>query len=107
MPFAAPKVVGDPGSLLHLARGQDAARYFGADHMNAWLALRIDTAPQPLRPELIVRDLARHPFLRMGPEQLDVGPNRGIVFSFRPRLELGFGNAQHFRGGHGHLALSL
>jgi hypothetical protein len=50
--------------------------------VHAGLALGVHSAAQPLRPELVVRDLAGGPFFRIGAEQLNVVSNRLLVFGF-------------------------
>src|SRR5579883_1969996 len=61
--------------------------------MHAGLPLRIDPAPQPVRPELIVANLLREIGFGLLPEEFDILANRSIVF-FRNELEVanGFGD---------------
>ncbi len=57
--FAARKLVGDAPHLAHLIGRQQPARNLGADHMDVRLALAIDAAAEALRPQFVVRHLAR------------------------------------------------
>ena len=47
-PLPPPNSSATAGQLVHLARGQQSARNFGADHVNAGLPLRVDAAAQAL-----------------------------------------------------------
>ncbi len=90
VPFATAELVGDPGQLIHLRGGHRAARDLGADHVDAGLPLRVDTAAESLRAELVVVDLAGHPLFRVRTEQFDVGSNGCVVLGFGGGNRIGF-----------------
>ncbi len=103
--LATSKLVGYAGKLIHLLRRQQAARNLCPDHVDAGLALRIHTPAEPLRAELVVVDLARYPLLGVGAEQLDVGPNGGVVLSFGGGGEIEI--VYRFRSRHVNTSISI
>jgi hypothetical protein len=93
--FAARALVGDGSHLPHLARGKQAARDLGADHLDAFLALAIDPAAKPERPEFVGGQLACEEVLGLRPEQFDVFANGPIVFLLKELLVY-----ENIRGSH-------
>jgi len=84
--FAARAIVGNRRHLPHLSRREQTAGDLGADHLNALLALSVDTAAQAKCPELVGCQLTREEVLSLGAEQFDIRANGAIVFLFKDLL---------------------
>src|SRR5271163_3182508 len=100
MALAAAEIVRDIGQRIHLASSQDPARDFGANHMHAGLALRVNAAAEALRAKLVVVDLARCPFFRVRAKDFDILPNGCVVGCFSPGDEVGFRRGEDLGGCH-------
>jgi hypothetical protein len=88
--FAFGEGVGDFGQIVHLIGGEDATWDLRPNHVDAGLALGIDTAAEALGAELIIGQFAGDVAFGGFPELFDVLANGGVEigFDFLPGYEV-------------------
>jgi len=94
---AAAEFVGNPCESVGLGSGEESAGDLAAHHLDAGLSLAVDPVFQPVGAEILVGNLPCQVGQCLGPEGLDLFPNRCIVLI----LKL-FPLSQGFRGGCSH-----
>ena len=82
MAFGAGVFIGEVTHDAELESSRDAAWNLGPDHVDAFLALRVNTSAEAVGAELIGGEFAFGELLRSVSEGLDVGANGGVVSGF-------------------------